>query len=78
MNVDQGWLMLTCTVSGSSTFTPDTDWNTGPVSAEARCALKLAATAFASHTSPSWNVTPGRILIVHSVNVEFEVIDSAR
>ena len=77
-NVDHGWFMVSCTVRSSTTFTSVTVWKTAPVSAEARWALKLAATALASHFSPSWKVTPGRILIVHTVKSALEVMDWAR
>ena len=70
--------MVMVTTIGLVTTTDCTGVRAGPVSSESWWALKLAATAAPSHGAPLWNVTFGRIVIVHSVPVAFDVTDSAR
>ena len=56
----------------------ETTWNTGPVRIDLRWASKFFLMAAASQGWPFWNVTPGRVLMVHTVKSSFGVIDSAR
>ena len=59
--------MVTVTTSGLVTVMLCTVTRAGPVRAEAFWALKLAATAAASHGAPLWNTRLGRMVMVHTV-----------
>jgi hypothetical protein len=66
------------TVRSSTTLIVSTARKTTAVSPELRPASRLVLSASASNTSPLWNVTSGRSLIVHSVKSSLDSIDSAR
>jgi hypothetical protein len=59
--------MVTVTVRGPVATAEATLVMTGPVSAEALCAAKLATTAAESQVVPLWNTRLGRRVIFHTV-----------
>src|SRR6185503_15480680 len=71
-------LMTTVIGSAGSTVTLSMGRKMLPVRAPVLARVRLSAIAAPSNGVPSWNVTPARALMVHSVESAFGVIDSAR
>src|SRR5215471_8834163 len=79
-----GFFIVTWTVIGSVTVTPAMFVNTNVKSRAGRFGFtpryesRFSFTAFASSGSPSWNLMPGRSVIVHCVKSALGVTDFAR
>ena len=67
MNGTHGDFMVSVTTRGLVTVTVARLVRAGPVSVDVLWALKLAATAAASHGAPLWNLRLGRMVMVHTV-----------
>ncbi len=71
-------VMTTVIGSAGSTATLSIGRKMLPVRAPVFARVMLSTIAAPSNGVPSWNVTPERAVMVHSVKSSFGVIDSAR
>ena len=66
-NVTHGVFMVSCEVSGPVVSTLMIGESAGWVSAEARWAVNMVVMAAPVRAVPSWNLTFGRTVMVHTV-----------
>jgi hypothetical protein len=72
------FIVTTATIgSAGSTSTDSTGARARPVRPAALTRRRLSTIAAPSNGVPSWNVTPSRAVILHSVNSSFDSTDSA-